>query len=98
MAAFGVEERGRNNAFDTCSFDVDDGGRRKPHAAEAVAAAERGVKYYPSGHMVYLKPDELAKMHADLAAWYDETLASARSARPPARLAARTGEAGRSPN
>jgi carboxypeptidase C (cathepsin A) len=55
-------------------------------------------KYYQSGHMVYLNPDELAKMHADLAAWYDETLASARSAQPPARPVARTGEAGRGPS
>ena len=28
-------------------------------------------KYYPSGHMVYLNPAELAHMHDDLAAWYD---------------------------
>lgn len=28
-------------------------------------------KYYPSGHMVYLNPAELAHMHDDLAQWYD---------------------------
>lgn len=41
-------------------------------------------KYYPSGHMVYLNPDELARMHGDLAAWYRETLSDARSSTPPA--------------
>lgn len=28
-------------------------------------------RYYPSGHMVYLNPAELAKMHDDLSGWYD---------------------------
>jgi carboxypeptidase C (cathepsin A) len=52
---------------------------------------QRNVKftYYQSGHMVYLNPDELAKMHADLGAWYDETMADARSSQPPARAGAR---------
>lgn len=42
-------------------------------------------KYYESGHMVYLNPESLAKMHADLASWYREALADARSSTPPAR-------------
>lgn len=28
--------------------------------------------YYESGHMIYLNPDALAKLHDDLAAWYDQ--------------------------
>ena len=46
-------------------------------------------KYYPSGHMVYLNPDSLAAMHADLGRWYRETLADAQSATPPAKPVAR---------
>ncbi|HEU4968610.1 S10 family peptidase [Sphingomonas sp.] len=42
-------------------------------------------KYYESGHMVYLNPAELAKMHDDLAVWYDQTLSDARSSQPPAK-------------
>ena len=37
--------------------------------------AERGnvrFAYYPSGHMVYLNPDALKSMKADLARFYDE--------------------------
>ncbi len=30
--------------------------------------------YYQSGHMIYLAESELAKMKADVAAWYDEAL------------------------
>ena len=48
-------------------------------------------RYYPSGHMVYLNPAELAHMHADLAAWYDETVGAAVQGVPPARAAARRG-------
>jgi carboxypeptidase C (cathepsin A) len=51
-------------------------------------------KYYESGHMVYVNPAELAKMHDDLAAWYDATLSDARSSTPPARPGTRSGEAG----
>jgi carboxypeptidase C (cathepsin A) len=28
--------------------------------------------YYPSGHMVYLNPDALRQMKADVARFYDE--------------------------
>ena len=48
-------------------------------------------RYYPSGHMVYLNPAELAHMHADLAAWYDETVGAAVQGVAPARAAARRG-------
>jgi carboxypeptidase C (cathepsin A) len=51
-------------------------------------------KYYESGHMVYVNPAELAKMHDDLAAWYDATLSDARSSTPPARPGTRSGEDG----
>jgi len=30
--------------------------------------------YYPSGHMVYLNVDALAKLKSDLAAFYDRSL------------------------
>lgn len=45
-------------------------------------ALQRNVsfKYYPSGHMVYLNPTELVRMHADLAAWYRDTLSDTRAA------------------
>lgn len=46
-------------------------------------------KYYQSGHMVYLNPEELAHMHADLSAWYRDTLSDARSSTPPAAPGAR---------
>lgn len=46
-------------------------------------------KYYPSGHMIYLHPESLSAMHADLSAWYRETLAEARSATPPAKPVSR---------
>lgn len=29
-------------------------------------------KYYESGHMIYLNPDSLAQLHADLGSWYDQ--------------------------
>jgi carboxypeptidase C (cathepsin A) len=29
--------------------------------------------YYPSGHMVYLNPEALKKLKADVARFYDET-------------------------
>ena len=31
-------------------------------------------KYYESGHMVYVNPAELARMHDDLTAWYDAAM------------------------
>lgn len=34
-------------------------------------------RYYPSGHMIYLNPDSLHKLHTDLSAFYDETLSDA---------------------
>ncbi len=34
-------------------------------------------RYYPSGHMAYLNPDALRMMHRDLAAFYDQVVASA---------------------
>ena len=34
-------------------------------------------RYYPSGHMVYLNPEALRKMHADLADFFDRAVASA---------------------
>jgi carboxypeptidase C (cathepsin A) len=42
-------------------------------------------RYYQSGHMVYLNPEALARMHDDLADWYRDSQASAASSRPPAR-------------
>ncbi|MHB8529621.1 MAG: S10 family peptidase [Caulobacteraceae bacterium] len=42
-------------------------------------AEQRNIefRYYPSGHMAYLNPEVLSRMHADLAAFYDEAVASA---------------------
>ncbi len=34
-------------------------------------------RYYPSGHMVYLNPEALRQMHADLADFFDRAVASA---------------------
>jgi carboxypeptidase C (cathepsin A) len=45
--------------------------------------------YYEAGHMVYLNPDELAKMHADLGRWYDKALSA--PARPAPRAATQPG-------
>ncbi len=44
-------------------------------------AEERNIeyRYYPSGHMIYLNPAALKQLHADLAAFYDEAVASAAS-------------------
>jgi carboxypeptidase C (cathepsin A) len=42
-----------------------------------LAPALRGnIRYgfYPSGHMVYLRPSELIRFKADMARWYDDTL------------------------
>jgi carboxypeptidase C (cathepsin A) len=41
------------------------------------AATKGNVKfaYYPSGHMVYLNPEALHAMKADLARFYDEATA-----------------------
>jgi carboxypeptidase C (cathepsin A) len=62
-------------------------------------ALQRNISstYYEAGHMVYLNPAELAKMHADLGRWYDSALNAAESGTPPARPIARSGE-GTSPN
>jgi carboxypeptidase C (cathepsin A) len=40
-------------------------------------------RYYPSGHMIYLNPDALKALHADLSAYYDSTVASAARGVPP---------------
>jgi carboxypeptidase C (cathepsin A) len=42
-------------------------------------------RYYQSGHMVYLNPDELRRMRIDLDRFYDETVSEARSLTPPGR-------------
>ena len=44
---------------------------------EPAQARNVEFRYYPSGHMAYLNPEVLAKMHADLAAFYDETVENA---------------------
>ena len=49
--------------------------------------------YYPSGHMAYLNPEALAKMHADLAAFYDKAVAEATSGRPGGAAATSAGRA-----
>ena len=43
------------------------------------------MRYYRSGHMVYLNPDELHRMRLDLDSYYDEAVSEAASARPPTR-------------
>jgi len=48
-------------------------------------------RYYQSGHMVYLNPEALARMHDDLAAWYHDTVATSASGRPPIRPSAQGG-------
>jgi carboxypeptidase C (cathepsin A) len=40
-------------------------------------------RYYPAGHMVYLNPDALRQMKADLARWYDDAVSAARQDVPP---------------
>jgi carboxypeptidase C (cathepsin A) len=57
-------------------------------------------RYYPSGHMVYLNPDALHQLHADLSDFYDRTVAAAQSATPnhqPAMSNAARGDAPRGP-
>jgi carboxypeptidase C (cathepsin A) len=41
-------------------------------------------RYYRSGHMVYLNPEELHRMRLDLDRFYDETVSEASSPQPPA--------------
>jgi carboxypeptidase C (cathepsin A) len=41
-------------------------------------------RYYRSGHMVYLNPEELHRMRLDLDRFYDETVSEAASQQPPA--------------
>lgn len=50
-------------------------------------------RYYPSGHMAYLNPDALHALHRDLAAFYDEAVASAESGRPGVPPSISTGHA-----
>ena len=47
-------------------------------------ALQKNLKflYYPSGHMIYLNPDALHQLHADLAEFYDTTVQAAASGRP----------------
>jgi carboxypeptidase C (cathepsin A) len=54
--------------------------------------------YYPAGHMMYLNPDALRQMKADLARWYDDAIADARTARPPVRPTIAAGDASTPPN
>ncbi|WP_174279075.1 S10 family peptidase [Sphingomonas bacterium] len=42
-------------------------------------------RYYPSGHMIYLNPDALHQLHADLSTFYDTTVAAAAQNRPASR-------------
>jgi carboxypeptidase C (cathepsin A) len=42
-------------------------------------------RYYRSGHMAYLNPEELHRMRIDLDRFYDETVSEAASLRPPTR-------------
>ena len=56
-------------------------------------------RYYPSGHMAYLNPDALHALHRDLAAFYDETVASAVSGRTAATPSLSSGHTpGNGPN
>jgi len=66
---------------------------------EPAQAKNIAFRYYPSGHMAYLNPDALRMMHRDLAAFYDEVVASAQSATPPVTPAMSRGHApGGGPN
>lgn len=42
-------------------------------------------RYYPSGHMIYLNPEALHQLHADLADFYDSTVAASVENRPAVR-------------
>ncbi|MDB5691694.1 MAG: peptidase [Alphaproteobacteria bacterium] len=54
-------------------------------------------RYYRSGHMVYLNPDELHRMRLDLDNFYDETVSEAASPRPPAPASLSRARAGGTP-
>jgi carboxypeptidase C (cathepsin A) len=54
--------------------------------------------YHPAGHMMYLNPDALRQMKADLSRWYDEALSDARLARPPVRPAIGASDPSTPPN
>ena len=41
-------------------------------------------RYYRSGHMVYLNPEELHRMRLDLDRFYDESVSEASPPQPPA--------------
>lgn len=43
---------------------------------DASRHANISFKYYDAGHMIYLNPDALAKMHDDLERWYDSATAA----------------------
>ncbi len=51
---------------------------------EPAAQKNLAFRYYPAGHMIYLNPDALRQLHADLAAFYDEASQGATSGAPPA--------------
>jgi carboxypeptidase C (cathepsin A) len=40
-------------------------------AIDADRAANVTIKYYPSGHMVYIEPESAKKLHDDIEAWMD---------------------------
>ncbi|WBO23184.1 S10 family peptidase [Sphingomonas abietis] len=66
---------------------------------EPAQASNVAFRYYPSGHMAYLNPDALRAMHRDLAAWYDEVVASAVSGKTSAPATISAGRAtGNGPN
>jgi carboxypeptidase C (cathepsin A) len=54
-------------------------------------------RYYRSGHMVYLNPEELRRMRLDLDNFYDETVSEAASPRPPAPASLSRARGGASP-
>jgi carboxypeptidase C (cathepsin A) len=49
---------------------------------EPAQARNVEFRYYASGHMVYLNPEALHRMHADVAEFYDRTVISAERGRP----------------
>jgi carboxypeptidase C (cathepsin A) len=66
---------------------------------EPAQARNIAFRYYPSGHMAYLNPDALRMMHRDLAAFYDDVVASAENSTPPTTPSISRGHAtGNGPN
>ncbi len=52
---------------------------------DAPLKGDVSFRYYPSGHMIYLNPEALHQLHADLAEFYDTTVAAAAENRPAVR-------------